>query len=232
MIDWVFYIGLAFLILGALAILGIAKIFKVSKAWNIVFVIVGILLVTGLGATLWGGLTTLAVEKAPTNNAPSVSAYSYQVTPVANVASELVDNALRTVTLPVNSTGSDKVISANFTIGITDAYADMRGVPVSCDTQAFYQQNVSVSDSTLYTIVTKDSAGKADIRIMSSDGSYLTRSRTFLLGGQSSTGQTVTVRIQASIDPTSAGKLNVLGNAPITCDIAGQNWVLNVQRTS
>ena len=84
--DWIFYLGLILLILGALAFLGM-KILPVKKNVNIIFIVIGILIVTGLGASLWGGLTSLAVvHPTQTNTAPNANAYSYSILAKVNVA--------------------------------------------------------------------------------------------------------------------------------------------------
>lgn len=238
--DWVFYLGLLLLILGATAFLGIKIIPGIKKSWNIWFVIAGLLIVTGLGASLWGGLSSLAItgtDATTSNNAPSTNSYAYSVLAIKDNANFILDENAKVFTIPevYNSTAVSvgyTTASANFTIGVLDPYQDMRGVTVSCTTPTFYNQNVTVADSTLYTIVTKDTSGLADIRIADSTGAYQRRTRTFLLGGQSTTGQSTTIRVLATVDATSVGKLNPSSNQDITCNVAGQNWILRVLRSS
>lgn len=223
-------IGIALIVIGGLGLFGL-KILPIKKNWNIVFAIFGVLLVTGLAASAWSGLTSLAVASptAPTN--PDNNAYSYSVTgAVGNIATQLLDAQNHVITNPVNTTSTVTTVDANFTIAVTDAYADMRGVQVTCNTQPFLQQNVSVSDSTMYTIVTKDTSGLPLIKIQDSAGVFTPRDRTFLLGGQASEGQDVVVRVLATLDSTAIGKLNVYNSAPINCNVAGQQWTLNIQR--
>lgn len=239
--DWLFYLGLVLLIVGALAFLGF-KLLPVKKHWNIIFIIAGLLIVTGFGATLWSGIQSLAVASPDdnTNTAPSANAYSYSVLATRGNANFLLDENARVITIPETVNTSATTVNyadaqtnvANFTIGITDPYADMRGVSVSCSTPVFYNQNVSVSDSTQYLIVDKDTAGLADIRIADSTGAYQRRSRTFLLGGQASSGQSITVVLTTGVDATAVSKLNQYNSQDITCNVAGQTWAVRVQKTS
>lgn len=233
--DWVFYLGLILLIIGALALLGF-KLLPIKKGWNIWLVVIGILIVTGIGASLWGGVKSLAVA-SPTPSNPDNNAYTYSVTALANTAGALMDENARVITIPTtyNTTTTGSTVtsaSANFTIGVTDDYADMRSVAVTCSTPAFYQQNVSISDSTQYLIVAKDTAGLADIRVYDSANAYQRRTRSFLLGGESTAGQSVTTRITATIDGVALGKLNLYNSQDITCNVAGEQWVLRVQKTA
>lgn len=233
--DWVFYLGLILLILGALAFLGF-KILPVKKNWNILFVIVGLLIVTGLGATLWGGLTGLAVSN-PIGSSSGSHQFSYSVLATKGDATDILDSVNKVILVPETYNATAVSIStanarANFTIAITDSYADMRGVQVSCTTPVFYNQNVSVSDSTQYLIASKDSTGQADIRISGTDFAYSARSRSFLVGGEATAGQSVTVVITAPVDATAVGKLNQYNSQDITCNVAGETWALRVQKSS
>ena len=228
-------LGLAMLVVGVLAFLGI-KLLPFKKNVMIVFVIAGLLIVSGIGATLWSGFAgTLSVAPTATH-AGDASAYSYNVIATKASSSFLLDENAKVITIPATYNATSATVDlanttatvANFTIGVADAYADMRGVNVACSTPTFYQQNTSVSDSTQYLIVAKDTAGLADIRI--SDGSaYQRRARTYLLGGQASAGQSVTTQVQFGINAQALSKLNQYNSQDVTCNVAGQNWVLRVQ---
>lgn len=224
--------GIALIAIGVLALLGI-RFFPIKKNWAWVSAVVGLLIITGWGASLLSGAQGLAISEPQTNTAPDTSAYSYSVLATPNLATEILDAQNHIINDPLNiTTAQITTLDANFTIAIKDSYADMRGVPVSCNTNTFYQQNTSVSDSTQYLIVQKDTAGKPLIKIIQDTAStYVARDRTFLLGGQSTLGQSVNVRVLATLDATALSKVNAYNSIPVTCSIAGEQWTINVQRT-
>lgn len=224
-------IGIALLVIGGLALLGF-KLIPVRKTWVLPFVIIGLIIVTGLGATLWSSTANL-LSVNPSDPSPTLannpSQFSYSVTGENNIGTQVLDAQNHIIVAPANLT-SPTTFDANFTIAIQDSFADERSVPVTCNTNSFFTQNVSASDSTSYTIVTKDTEGLPLIKIQDTSGVFTPRTRTFLLGGESSEGQDVKVRVLGTIDSTALGKVNVYNSIPISCQVAGQSWTINIQR--
>ena len=240
MISWLMLIGIILIVIGGLGLTGIMK-FLPNKKYDFVAVLLGVLMVSGIVASLVAGFGGLAIANGGntadnSNTAPNTNAFTYSVLAVKGNSNYLLDENAKVITIPetFNSTATSvnySTVTNNFTISIKDSYSDMRSVGISCTTTPFYNQNVTVSDSTLYTIVSKATDGTADIRIYTSAlTDYQRASRTFLLGGQSSAGQSVTLQVSAVIDATAVSKLSTLGFADINCNVAGQAYTIAVEK--
>jgi hypothetical protein len=228
-------LGIALIAVGILAVVGI-RLLPVKKTWAIVGAVIGVLIVTGGLASLLSGVGS-TVGLATTQPVKAVGEYKYAILASSGSSGVQIDETTRTILFPevVNHTTKTVDVAspeANFTISIADGTADMRGVKVECSTEKFYTQNVTKSDSTQYMVVSKATDGQADIRVADSTGAYTRRSRTFLLGGESTSGQSVTARVYFTVDATALDELNTYNSKPIVCNVAGDVWALNVQKSS
>ena len=240
--DTIMIVGIILLALAVLTFVGI-RILPIKRKHALWIALIGVLIVTGLGATLWSGVSGLfTTAPIPATGGVIVPAtYSYNLLPVVN-SNYVLDETNKVILVPETYNSTAKTVNydpiaystgINVTISVADSSNDMRGVKVTCDTPKFYTENESKTDSNLYMVTSKDTQGLPDIRVYdTADSSYTKRERTFLLGGEAGKGQTVTISLYADISPDGVAELDLYNSKDITCNIAGTDWKIRIQKSA
>lgn len=234
-------IGLILLVLGILAVVFKIKLVPADANAHVWFIVIGILLTTGLGLTLWTGLVGLFSAgggvPVPSGAGAGAGAVAYMYSSTVTVPTTYTaDEANHVITIPTESNATATnfdPIRVNFTTVVADSSNDMRGVKISCSAQSFYTQNESKTDSNLYSVVQKGTDGKSDIRIYdTSDNTYTKRERTFLLGGESSKGQTISTQVYVDVSAEGLYEIDTYNSKDVTCNIGGTDWKIRINKAS